>query len=370
MFGLGFQCKIGICRFFLIVLFGVMLGAFGVHAAEPDKTAQKSNRKADKKADKKPENADNYFAIINGEKIPLDEFLYTFRRGVREKFYHGKVSREKVETFKNEVADKLVKKILLVNEAKKRGLKANKQDIDKRLAEIDKSFKASKNEKERKAWEKDRAKSLKVIRQRMEADILTDMLYERVKKVSKLSDKELKSYYSSNKDKFTAPEKWDVSLILLSVGPSSSSDVWQAAIEEAQTLVDKLRSGADFEDMARIHSGDESASNGGNMGYLHIGMLAQPAQRVLNIMDIGQISEPVVLLKGVAIFRLNGIQKAKLNTFVKVKQEVNDLLAREKGDAAWQELIASLRDTAKVEYSETIKTELATMLGSTEVKLE
>lgn len=364
MFRFGLQGKTGICKTLMFIsLVGFSLGM--VQAAEKQKT---SAPKVEKKVNNDLKN--DYFAVINGEKIPLDEFLYTFRRGVKEKFYHGKVSRDKVEEFRNEVADKLVKKILLVNEAKKRGLKADRKAIDKRLEEIDKAFKKSKDEKERQAWKKDRNMALKVIRQRMEADELTKLLYEQVKKVSKVSETELKSYYSSNKDKFTAPEKWDVSLILLSVDPSSPSDVWQAAIEEAQSLVEKLRSGANFEEMARIHSGDESASSGGNMGYLHIGMLALPAQRVLNIMDVGQLSEPVVLLKGVAIFRLNGVKKARLNKFSKVKQAANDLLVREKGEAAWKNLIATLQGSAKVEYSDTIKSELSTILGPTKVTLE
>ena len=348
------QCVKEKIRNTLVLVLGLL---FSVQALAADAVEPKNNSDKNKKEE-------DYFAVINGKKVPIDEFLYTFRRGVREKFYHGKVSRDKVESFKNEVADKLVTKILLVNEAKRRGLKINTKDIEKRVAEVDDRLSGSKNEKERDAWKKDRVKTLKVIRQRMEADALTDLLYQEVKKVGKISEDEVKAYYASNKDKFTAPEKWDVSLILLSVDPSSSSSVWQASMEEAQTLVEKLREGANFEEMARIHSGDESASNGGNMGYLHIGMLSEPAQRVLNIMEVGQISEPVVLLKGVAIFRLNAVQKARLNEFGKIKQAANDLLAREKGDLAWQDLITDLRKSAKVEYSETIKSELTGALDS------
>ncbi|MDH5324586.1 MAG: peptidylprolyl isomerase [Gammaproteobacteria bacterium] len=340
-----------------------LLSALSVQA-----TAEEGSAEAGKTQSDQQEKQNDYFAVIDGEKIPIDEFLYTFRRGVREKFYHGKVSRDKVENFKNEVADKLVTKILLVKEAKRRGLKADEKDISHRLDEIDQKFKKSKDEKEREAWGKDRGKTLTVIRQRMEADALTALLYEEVKKVSAISENELKAYYSSNKDKFTAPEQWDVSLILLSVDPSSSSEIWQSAIEEGQALVEKIREGANFDEMARIHSGDESAANGGNMGYLHIGMLSEPAQKVLNIMEVGQVSEPVVLLKGVAIFRLNGVRKARLNEFKKIKQSAKDLLEREKGDAAWQNLIASLRKSATVEYSDAIRLELNSVLDQGQSK--
>ena len=116
----------------------------------------------------------------------------------------------------------------------------------------------------------------------------------------------------------------------------------------------RLREGENFEELARIHSGDESAINGGNMGYIHTGMLSKPAQNVLNTMELGEISKPVMLLQGVAIFRLNGIQNTKLNDFDKVSARATELLQRELADEAWENLVNTLRKNAKIEINEDV----------------
>jgi len=145
-----------------------------------------------------------------------------------------------------------------------------------------------------------------------------------------------------------------VSLILLKVDPSSPSKVWPEAADEAADIVDRIRKGADFAELARIHSGDKSAENGGDMGYLHIGMLSKPAQDVLNLMKPGEVSEPVMLLQGVAIFRLEGVQPAQLNPLEKVKKRAKQLWTRENGEKAWSDLIARLRSQVTIKYGNTV----------------
>jgi parvulin-like peptidyl-prolyl isomerase len=303
---------------------------------------------ADVKDKDKKKEVDPYFAIIGDQEIPLETFQVAFRKGVRQKFYHGKVAKNEVESFRKEVADKLVNQVLLTQEAKRRKIKIDKAPIDKKLAELDK-----RNSKQAQ-WAKNRDKVLAILREQLEREEYVKKFEKVVKSMAPPDDKKLKAYYEGNKDKFTAPQEWHVSLILLKVDPSSSSDVWSAAADEAADLVKRIRDGADFAELARIHSGDESAENGGDMGYLHLGMLAKPAQDVLNLMKPGEISEPVILLQGVAIFRLEGIKPASLNPLKKVKERAQQLWVRENGEKAWSDLVTDLRKQVNIKYGNAV----------------
>lgn len=291
---------------------------------------------------------EDYFAIVGEQKVPIEEFQAAFRKGVRQKFYHGKVSRNEIESFKKEVAESLVDQILLGQEARKRKIHIDQSSVDKQIEEIDK-----RNSKE-KEWAKSRDKVLAILKERLTVDELVKKLEQNVKNIAPPTEGQLKEYYESHKEVFTAPQEWKVSIILLKVDPSSPSDVWSAAADEAANLVERIRGGADFAELARIHSGDESAENGGDMGYLHIGMLAKPAQQVLNLMEPGEISEPVMLLQGVAIFRLDGIKPAKLNPFAKIEDRAKELWLRENSEKAWDDLIKKLRAETKVKYGKTV----------------
>ena len=117
---------------------------------------------------------------------------------------------------------------------------------------------------------------------------------------------------------------------------------------EAASLVKKLRNGADFAQQARQRSGDESAVNGGDMGYLHRGMLAEPAQVAVDKLKLKEVSEPVTLLQGVAIFRLDERKAALQNPLAKVESRARELWRREQAERSWQALLLVRKNTPAV----------------------
>ena len=288
----------------------------------------------------------DYFAVVNGETISANKFMDEFQKGIRETFFHGKVTNKELENFRKKVVKNLINEQLLLQQAKKTGLKPRPKKVEKKIEKETEQYRGQKN------WEKGKAGIIASIRDKLEVEDLLDQLEEKTRKIKKPKVDAVKKYYKDNADKFTAPEKWNVSIIMLKVDPSSTSMVWQDTTELADELVQKIRNGENFEELARIHSGDESAIDGGNMGYVHTGMLSKPAQAVLNTMELGQVSEPVMLLQGVAIFRLNGVQGSRLNDFDLVKGRAQNLLYREMQDKAWDNLVVSLRKDSKIEVNE------------------
>lgn len=253
------------------------------------------------------------FAVVGGETISQEEHQSALHEGMRRKFFHGAPSQEQVEAYRREVAQGLIDRVLLRQEARRRGLEG-----DNLLA-------------------------------RLEAD---------VRRVPEPGAEEVRKYYDAHPDKFTAPERLRVSLILLKVEPSATGAAWKAAEAEAARLVDRLRQtelqrrGADFAELARLHSGDVSASRGGDLGYVHKGMLAGEAQQVLDGMKPGDISAPLLLLQGVAVLRLEERVAPALSAFEAAKSRARDLLARERGEVAWQALIERLRRETPVTINE------------------
>lgn len=283
----------------------------------------------------------NVFAVVGGEVVRQEEFLVALRKDARKKFYHGKITDKELVEFRQAVADTLIENTLLVQEAHKRGIQYDKSKINEKIKEkirdLDKIY--SENE----GWETNRETVLEILEKRLIGEQLIEKLRKVVRDMPTPAKADVKEYYNKYPDKFTEPEEWHVSLIMLKIDPASTKTVWQEAIDKAGVLVEQLRGGAEFEELAMVHSGDESAENGGDMGYLHIGMLAQPAQNVLNTMKPGDLSEPVVLLAGVAIFRLNGVQPAELNPFERVAERASDLLHRQLRQQAWMDLKAHLK---------------------------
>ena len=103
-----------------------------------------------------------------------------------------------------------------------------------------------------------------------------------------------------------------------------------------------------FDELASVHSADPTARSGGDMGYVHQGTLGPNAEASIQQLDVGEVSEPVQVLEGMAIFKLTGRRPAKLQSFDDVRQRATDLWIRDTGEQQWNSLVAQLRAASEV----------------------
>lgn len=282
--------------------------------------------------------------LVEIGKIPItaEVFGRYYDRARRRKFYHGAPPGEREAAFRREVAAELISRVLLLQEAERRGLKPDWKKVQALLARYDKRYAGNVR------WQREREQLLGALQNYAEEDDLLSQLEAQVRRIQPPTKMQLQAYYRANPDKFTEPARKRVSLILLRVPPSSPPQTWDAARSEARKLLARLHQGADFAELARLHSGDRTAQNGGDMGYLHKGMLAGQAEQAVEKLAIGEISDPVTVLEGIAIFRLAERRPEKLQPFTGVRGRAQELWLREKGETAWQALQHRLRASTSI----------------------
>jgi len=286
------------------------------------------------------------FAKVGDVVITWREFSRAYREEARNKFFHGAPDDNTRAAFQREVGNKLVTNVLLTQEAKRRKLKPDSAFVDQKLQKYDRQF--SKDPK----WLEARKRVLPILTKRFENESLPIVLERVVRNVPQPTIKQLKEYFDAHPDKFTSPPQPKVSVILIRVDPSSTTGEWDKAKEEAEGLVKRLRAGEDFATMAKNYSGDITAEDGGDMGYLHAGMLPGLPEQTVSKLQPGDTSDPVRLLEGVAIFRLTDrLQPPPLN-FEASQHRAKDLWLQEQGDIAWDSLKKKLRLNTPVHTDE------------------
>lgn len=283
---------------------------------------------------------ENTFAMINGERITRGEFKEFFARYARSKFYH-RMPKERLAALRRDAANALVERRLLAREAARRGVTANTDAVDKKIA----AFK-SKYEK-RDAWPKVQAQ-LPMLRQRMLESSKITALEQKIRHVDDPDGDALAAYYKRHVEKFTEPARDHLAVILVPVLPSAPRAGWEEAQRNADKLRALLQSGSQFADIAKQHSKHKSASAGGDLGFVHKGVLSAPAQKAVDSLDVGEITQPVRVLEGFVILRLIGRKLPEKRRFADVRDRVRALYVREESSRKWREFVTDLRKKADV----------------------
>lgn len=283
------------------------------------------------------------YAIVNGNPITIDEYKMLLAATMRQRFYHGKAPEDQAEAVRKEVSDLLIERALLIEEADKRGIKPDTAMVEQAIADADARY------ANRPRWQQQREQLLPKLKKQVAQQSQLDQLEKAVRDVPPPVDDEVRAYYKQKPELFTEPANLHLSVILLNVDPSAPKEVWDKALEDAQAIYRRIKDGADFAEEARLHSTDHTASSGGDLGYVHRGMLPEALEDKIDKFQVGVVSEPITVLEGVSLFRLEDRVEPKLREFTEVAPRAQELLKRELQDQAWRETIKRLREAASVQ---------------------
>jgi peptidyl-prolyl cis-trans isomerase SurA len=137
--------------------------------------------------------------------------------------------------------------------------------------------------------------------------------------------------------------------ILLRPGAQLSQD---EAIARLASYRQQVAAGqASFEDLARQHSQDGSARQGGDLGWVSPGQFVPEFEQVMNALRPGEMSQPVVSRFGVHLIRLEERRQAALSEREQ-RDMARELVREQKADDAINAWTEEVRSRAFVEMRE------------------
>ncbi len=285
---------------------------------------------------------DAIHVVVDGTAISTEQFDAALLAAVRAKYYHRQPPEDQLAALRSEVTDNLVNRVLLLKEAQRRGVSPDEEQVRARIAAFEQRY------RNQPQWQEARAQVLAELTPALQQQNVLERLEAATRVAPPPTEAGLRAYYASHPEQFTQPEQVRLSMILLKIDPSAPASALEQARQQAQDLVKQLGNGADFATLARQHSGDDSASKGGDLGLRHRGMLPQGIESIIDKLAPGAVSEPLRLLEGVAVLRLAERKPALLKTLEEVRGNVAELWAREQGETQWRELRERLRAGAEI----------------------
>lgn len=283
--------------------------------------------------------------IVNNNHIGKSELFATLKIEAKQRFYHAAAPEAQTDEFYLEIRDDLINTRLLSNYAffdHKLPVAQNKLQL--KDLELD-------NELENQDLTAEQIDYIKTFYLcQLERDEIVKSLRSKIEANSVVSKTEVHEFYLTYPDKFTSPEQNRLGLILFGVDPNAPAEKWVETKKLADIVYQQLEEGADFEELAQVHSTDISARHGGDMGYQHRGMLGEEIEEQASNLVKDQYTAPIYLLEGWAIVKLIDREAASLNPFEAVQERATALALRDAQERDWNSLIDELRAQATIQY--------------------
>jgi len=115
--------------------------------------------------------------------------------------------------------------------------------------------------------------------------------------------------------------------------------------EEAKAILEELKKGADFAELAKAKSEDSSKTDGGDLGYFTQDQMVPEFATVAFKLEKGQLSEPVKTQFGWHIIKVEDKRDRQIPPFDKVKDQIETFVMRR----TQTEILAKLRQGATIE---------------------
>lgn len=161
-----------------------------------------------------------------------------------------------------------------------------------------------------------------------------------------VGDSELKRYYQEHRDRFALSEEYELSQILIR---PRASDGLADALTKARQVMNDLKRGEKFEDLAMQYSDGDTALQGGRLGLVRQGELIPIIEQAVARLVPGGISDIVESPDGVHIIRMDDRKPKRFRPYEEVRREIQELVYQQKSEDMYQGWLVDLKNKAYIE---------------------
>ena len=291
--------------------------------------------------------ADLVVAVVNNDAITLSELQETivaYRAENRQQRGAGPGDDELAKQF----LPKLIDSRLQLQEADRERITVDDQEVSDELTERIKIYNAKTLEEFEKLV-KEQGITMDSVKKRVREGLRVQKVIRRkvVLRVS-VTDAEIVQYVEENRQKLETGLSYHARHLL--VVPEGSDDAaWESARIKADLLRAQVLDGGDFVAVAREYSRDASAKDGGDLGTLKRGELAQDIETEILGLEPGQVSPPYRSSLGYHVFRLESKESLEGDGLTRVKQQIREILFRQKYEARLEAWLKEIKQRAIIE---------------------
>ncbi len=322
----------------------IFLSALALVAATAANGYAHSGHKHD---DKPPIALPEVTAKVNDTDIKREVIIRELQKSIRSYKAKGMtLSPDQLKTAAKKLIDEEIGRTLLLQKGKEIGVAVSPEMVNEKLNQVKASFKSDAVFEHKLA---DQGMSLDQYQEELRTDlIMNEVIKKEVEPKIKISEKELKAHYEKNIDQFQTEDKVRASVMLIKLKPDSGQQAEQMARKKLESVLEQVKSGSDFGDLAQKFSQDSLAAKGGDLGFFtQKRMLPAFSSRAFK-MKVGEVSEIFKTKHGLHILKVTDKKPGATRTFAEEKETIRKTLLERKTAQATRDYVQALKKEAKL----------------------
>jgi len=165
-----------------------------------------------------------------------------------------------------------------------------------------------------------------------------------------VSDADIQAYYSQHQDQYQVKEQVKTRHILIAVPAGADAKTDAAAKAKAQGILNQIKAGGNFADLAKANSDDPgSKAQGGELPMIPTAGLDPAYAKAAMALNPGQTSDLVRSQFGYHIIQTEQKDAAHVQALAEVKSAIEPIIEQQKAGAAEQSFAAQLAAQAKTQ---------------------
>jgi parvulin-like peptidyl-prolyl isomerase len=292
---------------------------------------------------------DSIVAVVNQEVIMFSELEKAVAASGEEIRATDRLERkEQVKRVRQKVLNLLIEEKLVDSEIKKVGIKVTGKEVDAAVEDIQRRNKVTQEEMER-ALERE-GLTLGVFKKQLEQRMLrTKLIQWSVKVDAAPGEKELREFYQKNIDRYRTVVYYRPAHILFRVPKGATPDEVREIRKKCVKVLERIKSGEDFGEMAILYSEDPSAKDRGDLGPFKKGELLPVIEREALRLKVGQVGEIVKTDYGFHIVKLLDHKGDTAPPFEDARSKVEVDYYEYQMEKAFKQFMDSLREKSVIE---------------------
>ena len=288
-------------------------------------------------------------AVVDKEQVTRSDFDGLIAQAKRtykaQKRSFPKAGSAEYRALQTQAVEFLVQREEFAQKAKDLGIDVTDKQVDDRLKQIKQQYFGN-SEKRYKAQLKTQGLTDAEVRDDIRSQLISEAIFNKVTKDTKVSDKEIQDYYTAHKSQYGQPESRDVRHILVKTK------------SQAQTIYAHLRQdkGSDFAAYAKKYSQDPGSKNQGGKLTISKGQTVPAFDQAAFTLPTKAISTPIHTQFGYHIIQpLSDVRPAKTTPLKDVKASIQQQLLQQKKNSAMTKWVDDTKKSycsgSKVRYA-------------------